>query len=930
MTRRALPILILAILALSMIPVLPLNAISFITVNPVVPSSEIWGETVKVFVEDVTAGYDVELYWDKVKAWDGEAGMLNTTEADAAGTAEIWFDVPEAVGGEHWLWVVDTKTAETDKESFTVETDVDVSPSSGLEGDKVTVKGYGFGEERDVAILLRAASIPNGVDSDAQSIGVADGVETEFSDTLDNVPVVPTSVTVTASGKAALTDPLGDGKLTGADGEGTINYVTGAVEVTYDTAVAGYGTIQCTYDYYLDYLDEVYIFSLAVDTNGVGSYVKSVTVPDEATEMGYGSYSVYSYDAVGWEDTAVFAIGSVITLDVEDGPTGTVVEVKGRGFEPGRYVGDVAGEVVITDGTTPIECTIVDMATGGEEVDTYGKFKFDIVIPTVPDLEDYDTIVVTDGLWTADADFEVLGDAEIEVDPEFGLQGEKISIEGFNFTALSGEEVIVNIDTTYVDTFKTDSDGEFSDTFNVPAKTSGAYELTAEQADYNIKATKKFRIGLMIVIVSPDEGPSGKKVTLTGTGFSEGETWNATLNGITLFEEEYVNSEGELEVAGEIPTFYVPTVDVGTYEIEVLDIDTEIEVTAEFEVTATTLVEADPVMAPNEYNVTLEGWYFAAILDGDLDFVLWNATDDWDMDVLQGKAPGTDAMTDKGGNFTAWWEVPDDETLSLGEYTINATGEEDLFAQLTFEIVSKKVEISPRKSEFAITESVSFIIESSFAQEDSYIKIWDPDDNLVWRTDDFIEDYWLKVGVLETLPYYRQTAGGNPMTLLEDAPLGTWSYTWYDEDDDELDTGTFTVVAAPARVLEERIGGLEDLVSGISDDVSGLSDVISGVQSDLSDVKTDLADAKAAVDAAKAAADDAAAAVSEVAAVAERAADSADAAKDSAGRAAEAVDEIQKNVGGLSTLVYGAIGASLVAALAAIVSLMQISRRIAG
>jgi len=35
-------------------------------------------------------------------------------------------------------------------------------------------------------------------------------------------------------------------------------------------------------------------------------------------------------------------------------------------------------------------------------------------------------------------------------------------------------------------------------------------------------------------------------------------------------------------------------------------------------------------------------------------------------------------------------------------------------------------------------------------------------------------------------------------------------------------------------------------------------------------------------------------------------------------------------VSGLSTLVYGAIAASLIAALAAIVSLMQISRRIAG
>jgi hypothetical protein len=41
-------------------------------------------------------------------------------------------------------------------------------------------------------------------------------------------------------------------------------------------------------------------------------------------------------------------------------------------------------------------------------------------------------------------------------------------------------------------------------------------------------------------------------------------------------------------------------------------------------------------------------------------------------------------------------------------------------------------------------------------------------------------------------------------------------------------------------------------------------------------------------------------------------------------------NEARNAANGLTTLVYGAIGASLVAALAAIVSLMQISRRIAG
>jgi hypothetical protein len=40
--------------------------------------------------------------------------------------------------------------------------------------------------------------------------------------------------------------------------------------------------------------------------------------------------------------------------------------------------------------------------------------------------------------------------------------------------------------------------------------------------------------------------------------------------------------------------------------------------------------------------------------------------------------------------------------------------------------------------------------------------------------------------------------------------------------------------------------------------------------------------------------------------------------------------ELMEAVTGLTTLVYGAIGASLIAALAAIVALMQVSRRIAG
>ncbi|GAH08104.1 unnamed protein product, partial [marine sediment metagenome] len=96
----------------------------------------------------------------------------------------------------------------------------------------------------------------------------------------------------------------------------------------------------------------------------------------------------------------------------------------------------------------------------------------------------------------------------------------------------------------------------------------------------------------------------------------------------------------------------------------------------------------------------------------------------------------------------------------------------------------KTSDIGPRKTMFRIGETVAFDVESSFAQDESYIKIWDPSGALYWRTDDFEADMWLRVGTIERILYADQVAGGNPMMLLDDAPLGTWAWTWYDDDAD--------------------------------------------------------------------------------------------------------------------------------------------------
>jgi hypothetical protein len=91
------------------------------------------------------------------------------------------------------------------------------------------------------------------------------------------------------------------------------------------------------------------------------------------------------------------------------------------------------------------------------------------------------------------------------------------------------------------------------------------------------------------------------------------------------------------------------------------------------------------------------------------------------------------------------------------------------------------------------------------------------------------------------------------------------------------------------------------------------------------DAKAAGVDAKAATAAATQASTDAKAATT----AATVAGTKADAAKTAADGAKAAADNAAAAANGLTTLVYAAIGASLIAALAAIVALMQISRKIA-
>ncbi len=680
-----------------------------------------------------------------------------------------------------------------------------------------------------------------------------------------------------------------------------------------------------------------------IETDENGFFEYTFDVPEDAT---YNDYTVTATDFYGESASKKFTLGASITLDPEEGPTGTKVEVEGRGYT------DDATISFTMDGKT-VHVVEDDVVT----VKSDGTFSAEIVIPGMDDVDEYE-ITATESLGLkgpGKEDFDVLGIQEIEVDPTYGSPGATITVTGANFTQIAGTEVTVMIGAQILVTAETESDGTFEDTFISPAIEFTTYDVVATDEDYDIVADDAFKVGLIVLIINPTSGEAGTKLSLTGIGFAEGD-YNVTFTSSDSTLTELSEEHGTISSAEALSdTFYVPNFEPGTYYLTVSDTD-ENELTVHFTVTAISKVVFDPAVAPNDYNVSIEGINFADVKDGDVEFIIYNSTHEWDMDVYTTDPLKHTAVTDDDGNFTAWWEVLPDDELSIGDYTVNVTGSEGLFVQVPFSVVVARVSVAPRKAEFDRGDRIQFDINNDFKLRDSYIMIYDPYDTLYWETEPFEDAWWLRVEGLYTVPYYRQTAAENPMELQSDAPMGAWLYIFYDEDDDQLMNGTFSVGPSGAAQVDEKltelwesIEGLTDGLAGINDDVeddiAGLSEEIAGVASDLenlaedivSDLAEDIADAVQAGEAAQDAVDDLAKtmtdlgdAMTDMADVASDTSDAVQSAVDAANDAVNAANEAKDSASGLTGLVYGAIGASLIAALAAIISLMQISKKIAG
>lgn len=153
MRNRMTLYLVLIVDTLLFLQVTPAHA--SISIDRVTPETGTYGDTVVVVGSGATAGVDVNLYWDAVRNWDGEKGFLNSTEAEADGSYEVWFDVPEAVNGPHYIWVKDMDSGATAmyRAPSNMVAKIELDPSGGLPGDTITINGYGFGAEVEILLV---------------------------------------------------------------------------------------------------------------------------------------------------------------------------------------------------------------------------------------------------------------------------------------------------------------------------------------------------------------------------------------------------------------------------------------------------------------------------------------------------------------------------------------------------------------------------------------------------------------------------------------------------------------------------------------------------------------------------------------------------------------------------------------------------------
>jgi hypothetical protein len=632
--KKALPVLIIASMMLSLIPVV--DALPVPLLNP---ANGMKGTTIKVTGPDgsVTAGATVELYWDDWRhLWDGVEGLLNVTTAKASGAYEVRFKVPDATTGTHTVYVKESSNLAWATFTVTRPRDVGLYTSMALDSEGHPHISYYDATNGDLKYAEWTGSVWS--IKKVASIGYADDVYS--------------SIAIDSGGPSISYYDATNGDLKYAHWTGLawdLQTVDSAGDVGMYSSIAIDSVGRPSISYYdatnrnLKYAhrtDSGWSVETVDSTINVGRYTSIAINSMDQPCISYCAWAGYQLKYAQWtgsawsvqtvETTGIPTSFTSIALDSDNHPHIGYFDPTGSDLKYAQWTGS-AWSVQTVDSTGDVGAfTSIGLDSSGypcisyydgwpypggnmnlkyahwtgstwdfqtiDSIGNVGKFTSIAIDSGGPSICYYDE---TNGdlkyahwtgstwsLTTIDS-----GTAQISSSLNEGVPGTAVTISGAGFTPVAGTNVDIFFGTQIVDSVQTIAGGTFSKSVTVPNIGGGPANIVARDSS-GIEASIPFTIlgsATTTWYTLPEKSPINTKVYIKGYHFTPTGDWKAELGVDTVFT-------GTVLQNGEILGDFIAPSQKGNYILKVTDVATTRYSTFTFVITDSVAPQTKPEM----------------------------------------------------------------------------------------------------------------------------------------------------------------------------------------------------------------------------------------------------------------------------------------------------------------------------------------------
>ncbi len=539
------------------------------------PTSGSAGTTVTAYGSGFTAGETVEVMAN---------GSEVETTATSSSSVTVSFTFPSTSStGYKTVELYGLTSGHVATASFyvssTSSTTLTLSPTYGTTGSTVTAYGTGFTYGELVELMANGSYV---TEQTATSTAVtisfsypstsSTGYQTVEMYGLSSGHTATASFDVTSTSSSTL----------------TLSPTSGSA----GTTVTAYGT--------------GFTYGESIELMANGTEVEEVTASSTAVTV---SFSYPSTSSTGYQTVELYGLSSghtasgsfyvsstsssTLTLSPTSGTTGTTVTAYGTGFTYGESVEVLANGTeieVVTATSTAVTISFSypsTSATGYQTVELYG---------------------LSSG-HTASASFYVTATStsSFTLSPTSGKPGATVSATGYEttFSLYGAQTVTISFGGTQVATVTPGTAGYFSVSFTVPSGFSGTVTVTATAAAYGYSASQTFSVVKPTLTLGSSSAVPGTLVSLSGTGYTPGETVTITLPGGGTTTAT-AGSSGALSTSVTIPA----GLSAGSATISAIGSSSQITVSATLTITGASL-SARPASVSAGSQVTFSGSGFA-------------------------------------------------------------------------------------------------------------------------------------------------------------------------------------------------------------------------------------------------------------------------------------------------------------------------------